>query len=294
MSAALEPIAEPPAAEDGALLRAFGEVTERRFGLWRTSRQLPSLERRLEHTLRACQLTPAQGWSLVRALESAPEEAPWVQCAANVVPNQSTSFFRDAVQLEALVEALATRPTQQLRLLSAGCSSGEEPYSLAMLALGGLVHQRGTQVEITGLDVSAAVLAQAERARYPERTISRTRELGPAGWVERWMRYDGDHYEVKGAPRQMVQFVQRNLALPRALDGLGDFDAIICRNVLLYFAPDRARGVVRALASHLTPGGMLMLGPTEVLPELPTPGTERVRLGPWTALRAVEGERCVG
>ena len=294
MRTLLEPIAEPTAAADGALLRAFGEVTERRFGLWRTSRQLPSLERRLEHTLRACQLTAEQGWSLVRTLESAPEEAPWVQCAANVVPNQSTSFFRDAVQLEALVEALAMRPAQQLRLLCAGCSSGEEPYSLAMLALEGLVHQRGTQVEVTGLDVSAAVLAQAERARYGERSISRTRELGPSDWVERWMRPEGDQYELKGAPRQMVQFVQRNLALPHPLAGLGTFDAIICRNVLLYFAPDRAREVVKELASHLVPGGLLMLGPTEVLPEPTAPGTERVRLGPWTALRAEEAIRCAG
>src|SRR5690606_31314817 len=272
----------------------FGEVTERRFGLWRTSRQLPSLERRLEHTLRACQPTPAQGWSLVRTLESAPETSPWVQCAANVVPNQSTSFFRDAVQLQALIGALAGRTTQHLRLLSAGCSSGEEPYSLAMLALEGLVPLRGTQVEITGLDVSAAVLAQAERARYAERSISRTRELGPAGWVERWLRADGEQYELKGAPRQMVQFVQRNLATPTALDGLGAFDAIICRNVLLYFAPDRARQVVEALVAHLAPGGLLMLGPTEVLPEPAAPGTERVRLGPWSALRAGEGLRCAG
>jgi chemotaxis protein methyltransferase CheR len=289
-----EPTEEATVEPDGALLRAFGEVTERRFGLWRTSRQLPSLERRLEHTLRACQLTAAQGWSLVRTLESAPEESPWVQCAANVVPNQSTSFFRDAVQLEALIEALATRPGQKLRLLSAGCSSGEEPYSLAMLALEGLVHQRGTQVDIVGLDVSAGVLAQAERARYGERSISRTRELGPSGWVERWMRPEGDQYELKGAPRQMVQFVRRNLAVPHALAGLGFFDAIICRNVLLYFAPDRTREVVQELAAHLAPGGLLMLGPTEMLPEPPAPGTERVRLGPWTALRAEEAFRCAG
>lgn len=289
-----EPIAEPTSVADGALLRAFGEVTERRFGLWRTSRQLPSLERRLEHTLRACQLTREEGWRLVRTLESAPEEAPWVQCAANVVPNQSTSFFRDQVQLETLIDSLAKRPGQQLRLLSAGCSTGEEPYSLAMLALEGLVHQRGTQVEITGLDLSAAVLAQAERGRYDERAIARTRGLGPTDWVERWMRADGDHYELRGAPRQMVRFVQRNLVLPNPLEGLGSFDAIVCRNVLLYFTPERAREVVVVLAAHLTPGGLLMLGPTEVLPEPTAPGTEKVRLGFWSALRAREVVRCAG
>lgn len=274
---------------DGALLRAFGEAAERRFGLWRTSRQLPSLERRLAQTLRACELDAGEGWALVRALESAPDDAPWVLRAADVVPNQSTSFFRDAVQLEALFAALAARRPQQLHLLSAGCATGEEVYTLAMLALESLVHTQGTHVAVTGLDLSAGALARAHRARYSPEAVARAQAGGPEGWVDRWMRRDGGQLELRGAPRQMASFVRRNLAVPGALEGLGPFDAIVCRNVLLYFAPSRARQVVESLVARLVPGGLLILGPAEVLPEELPAGTERLMLGSWSALRMLEG-----
>jgi chemotaxis protein methyltransferase CheR len=103
------------------------------------------------------------------------------------------------------------------------------------------------------------------------------------------MRRDGGQLELRGAPRQMASFVRRNLAVAGAMDGLGPFDAIVCRNVLLYFAPERARRVVDALVARLVPGGLLILGPAEVLPEQLPPGTERLMLGPWSALRSLGG-----
>jgi chemotaxis protein methyltransferase CheR len=177
-----------------------------------------------------------------------------------------TYFFRNADQLRAFDEVVlaaharsASRST--LRILSAGCASGEEAYSLAMLVRdreGALAHD----VSIRGIDLNATMLDKAVRTRYAAWSLRET----PASAKERWFRADGRDFLLDPSIREMVAFEERNLAeddpsfwRPEA------FDVVFCRNVIMYFTPEAARAVVARIARSLAPGGFLFLGSAETL-----------------------------
>ena len=177
-----------------------------------------------------------------------------------------TYFLRNAAQFRALAEvALPARVEarsayRRLRLLSAGCSSGEEAYSLAMIARERV--DAGWDVSILGIDINAAALDRAARGRYSSWSLRET----PDDVRRRWFRSDEREHTLNPSIRSAVRFEQKNLAdeerdlwLPEA------YDVIFCRNVLMYFTPDGAREVIRALSRALAPGGYLFLGHAETL-----------------------------
>jgi chemotaxis protein methyltransferase CheR len=148
------------------------------------------------------------------------------------------------------------------RVLSAGCSTGEEAYSLAILARESLRVDTG-RLFITGVDLNPRAIERARGAHYAPWAMRET----PDSLRERWFHALPDHgaaprAEVRGA----VLFEERNL-----LDedpgfwAPGSFDVILCRNVLIYFSPETARRAVARLEQALTPGGFLFLGPSENL-----------------------------
>ncbi len=190
-----------------------------------------------------------------------------IQALARQLTVGETYFLRNAAQFRALAEvALPERLEvrsghRQLRLLSAGCSSGEEVYSLAMIVRERLVDP-GWNVSILGVDVNASVLERAALARYSAWSLRET----PEDVRRRWFQAVGREYVVDPAIRSAVRFEQRNLAdeerdlwIPEA------YDIIFCRNVLMYFTPERAREVVGRLARALAAGGYLFLGHAETL-----------------------------
>jgi len=169
-----------------------------------------------------------------------------------------TSFFRHPEQLAALAAHLGPRPAP-LRLWSAGCASGEEAYSLAiaMLEAG-----RGTRGDaVLGTDVSERALAAARRAAYGPRALRKVDPAAAARWLE---PPDAEGARRPTAPvRAQVSFARHNLVRDPPAPA-GAFDAILCRNVLIYFEPVVAAGVLRRLADALRPGGALVLGPVEL------------------------------
>ena len=178
-----------------------------------------------------------------------------------------TYFFRHMDQFRAfaevaLPEARATRgPTRTIRILSAGCATGEEPYSLAML-----VRERGTDfignVEIHALDINSAVLAKAARALYSPWSLRET----PEDSQKRWFKAVGKEFALDATIRSAVTFHAVNL-----IDDSKDIwapqrnDVIFCRNVLMYFTEDAAQDLVKRLTRSLAPGGHLFLGHAETL-----------------------------
>jgi chemotaxis protein methyltransferase CheR len=191
-----------------------------------------------------------------------------------------TYFLRHPEQLEgllrhALVPAPADRP---LLIWSAGCATGEEPYSVAMLLLEA---GRGRAADrILATDVSARALAAAREGLYGEWSL---RRLGPAR-RERFFERAGRRLAVSAAVRQPVEFRAHNLVHDPP-PGLG-FDVILCRNVLIYFTPERALEVLERLAGALAPGGWLLLGPVEAplaaplgLEQVEVPGAALLRKG---------------
>jgi chemotaxis protein methyltransferase CheR len=178
-----------------------------------------------------------------------------------------TYFFRNSEQFRALIEIVvparmrAARRGRRLKILSAGCASGEEAYSLA-IALRDALPDPDWPVEIRAVDLSEASLAKAARARYSPWALRET----PADIRRRWFRSSGREVVLSPDARALVQFENRNLACDdAALWQPQSFDVVFCRNVIMYFATDQAGALLTRLARSLRPGGYLFLGHAETL-----------------------------
>jgi len=177
-----------------------------------------------------------------------------------------TFFFRqrddlDAIPWPALLARARARGSATVRVWVAGCSTGEEAYTLAVLASEAL----GTPPPVTLLasDLSAAALRRAEAARYGERSVRHVE----GDLRARHLARDGSAWSVREHVRRVVTFQQHNL-VTEAPPG-ERFDLILCRNVLIYFDAPTVERVVRALERALAPGGMLVLGAADRLCRLP-------------------------
>jgi chemotaxis protein methyltransferase CheR len=178
----------------------------------------------------------------------------------NAIVVLESAFFRTPEHFEAIARTIVPelqRSGLPLRLWSAGCAAGEEPYSLAMV-----LHRYGMlseQLELWGTDISTDAITQAQRGRYPAATVQIPAEYEP--YVVRY----GPELEVIPELRQRVRFGVLNLVNTDAVHQMAPMGVILCRNVLLYFAPDVRRRVVQSLVDALVPGGYLFVGGTETL-----------------------------
>lgn len=177
-----------------------------------------------------------------------------------------TYFFRHYDQYVAFREVMlcdgerGVRPDRPPRILSAGCSTGEEPYSLAMLMAS--LGPAWSDTAIIGADLNPAAVRHAEQGRYGTWSLRET----PPGHVARYFRQDGKEFTLDSAIRRAVRFTTANLAC--AGDAIWceePFDVIFCRNVIMYFTPEVQRAVVARLARLLAVGGYLVLGHAETL-----------------------------
>ncbi len=182
-----------------------------------------------------------------------------------------THFFRVAPQIAALRELvlpdlLARRATQRrLDCWSAGCSSGEEPYTLAIVLHEALPAAASWQLRILATDLSAPALDMARRASYREWSFRET----PAAIRQRYFERVGDTWRLHDTIRQMVRFAPLNLVadpLPAPTPEIAAFDLILCRNVTIYFNVAVTQQLYRRFAAALAPGGWLILGPSDPPP----------------------------
>ncbi|TAM73843.1 protein-glutamate O-methyltransferase CheR [bacterium] len=183
----------------------------------------------------------------------------------SVLTNNETYFFRERAQLRALVgsvleEILKERPARPLRIWSAACSSGEEPYSLAITLMesGRL---RNGDFEIYASDISDRVLALAQRGSYQSLSFRATEP----GMLQRYFEPIGNEQKLKGDVKRHVRFFRLNLLDEQAMAAVQAMDAIFCRNVLIYFDRPTQKRVVESFAKRLTQRGFLFLGHAESL-----------------------------
>ncbi len=179
-----------------------------------------------------------------------------------------TYFFRDRGQsdllrLRLLPELIGRRrAAKTLRLWSAGCASGEEAYSLAILVDMLLPERDGWDIFILGSDINATALAKARRGRYGQWSF----RITPPELQQRYFRSSGDEWELDERIRRMVSFRAGDLVSEPCPGGeLRDMDLILCRNVFIYFGTDAVRAVADKLAAALSEGGYLMTGHTELM-----------------------------
>ncbi len=183
----------------------------------------------------------------------------------NAITINETYFFRAPGHLEVLEQYILPewlRTKQQIRIWSAGCSSGEEPYTLAIF-LRDRIQPRYpyARFEIIGTDINTNVLQQARQGIYGDYAVRNV----PPEYLQRYFVRQGDRYQVCDEIRKMVQFQVLNLADPVAMNAMRNFDLIICANVLIYFDDNMKRRVVQSFYRSLVPGGYLFVGFSETL-----------------------------
>ena len=176
--------------------------------------------------------------------------------------NQETSFFRDAQVFDLMVEAvaLAEAGRRRVRIWCAGCSTGQEPLSLAMLFAERTETSGAPMPEIVATDVSEAALARARSGRFSQFEIQRGL---PVRRMIRWFDTTGSDWIAKPELVKLITFRRMNLVSDQPPPGR--FDIVLCRNVLLYLSADTKGQVFPRIAAALNPGGKLVLGAGETV-----------------------------
>lgn len=182
----------------------------------------------------------------------------------DLLTTNKTSFFREARHFEFLREAVLPSLTadRPVRIWSAGCSTGEEPYTLVMLLREAWTDFARRDVRVLATDLSTRVLTRAAEGRYTESVL---REVPPP-LRSRYFERDGDDFRVRSSLRAPICFARLNLM--EAWPMKGPFDAIFCRNVMIYFDRPTQERLINRFWKLLRPGGHLFVGHSESLTPL--------------------------
>ncbi|HEX7624353.1 MAG TPA: CheR family methyltransferase [Anaeromyxobacteraceae bacterium] len=248
---------------DPAQLEELRRIVARRLGLQLDEGKLGLLGGVAAKRLHALGDVSVDAW-LLRLDARHPDEVAYL---AERLTVGETYFFRNTNDLAAFAEvvlphrAAARKNERRLRLLSAGCSSGEEAYTLAMVVRD-IPSLHGWDVAVRGVDLNPLAIAKATAGRYEPWSLRQT-EPGPS---QRFFEASGREFRVRPEVRGMVSFEQGNLVDDTSAPWApGAFDVVFCRNVTMYFAPEVTRRVIDRIASSLAPGGYLFLGHAETL-----------------------------
>jgi chemotaxis protein methyltransferase CheR len=191
-------------------------------------------------------------------------ELDLARAVLEAMTTNETFFFRDKVPFELLRSVLLPRAVAakggrgRIRIWCAAASSGQEPYSVAMLVDAIRPELGGCGVEILATDISTEMLARAENGRYTQYEVQRGLPIELL--LRHFTKVDRD-WQISEPIRRMVQF--RPLNLTKAFDHLGPFDIVICRNVLIYFDAATRTDVMERLADALNPEGAVLFGSAE-------------------------------
>jgi chemotaxis protein methyltransferase CheR len=248
-----------PAAD----LKLLGDLIQERFGLTFEGVRQDILAARLSPRLRELHLDSPRAY--YEYLRFHPQRDAEFDRLPVLVTNNETYFFRETRQFEVLVEHVvperrAGSPARSLRLLSAGCSSGEEPYSVG-IALHNAGHAPGRVWDIDGCDLNPERIARAREAVYEEGSL----RACDAEARRRYFTQEGDRFRLRERYRVGVRFFQSNLLSPGFALERDAYDVVLCRNLLIYFGDAAFDRLVGLLARSLVPGGYLFLGHSESL-----------------------------
>ena len=245
-------------AADYAFLADF---LRRRSGLSITSEKTYLIESRLKPVaLRSGFKTATE---LVRRLRS--EDEALARTVTEAMTTNETSFFRDKVPFDQFRDAmlpalLAARQSEmRLRIWCCAASSGQEPYSVAMI-IDGVAHLGGWTIDIVASDINAEMIDRAKEGLYSQFEVLRGL---PIQLLARHLHHEGGEWRISSSIRKRVQFEVFNLL--DSFEPLGQFDVIFCRNVLIYFDQPLKHDVLGRLSDALAPDGYLVLGSAETM-----------------------------
>jgi chemotaxis protein methyltransferase CheR len=261
---------DPGVPMSDAELRLLAEVIHGHCGIVFGEGMRHILRRRLAPRLAALGLASFAEYH--RYLRYAPARAAELEHVVERVTTHETYFFREPGSLAALADEILPelyrrRPRgRRLTIWSAGCATGEEAYTAAILVVdSGLFGD--WEVRVFGSDVSRRVVAVARQGLYGRSSFRATDERQ----LRRWFREEDGKQRVRDEVRGLVSFGHLNLLDEDMLAVIGEVDVILCRNVLMYFDLPVRQRVASSFARKLVPGGYLLLGHSESLLSVSTP-----------------------
>jgi chemotaxis protein methyltransferase CheR len=245
----------------------FQALIYRESGIWLSEAKTALLTGRLSKRLRALELGNFSEY--YQCVETDEEER---RTMLDAITTNETHFFREPVHFQFLEQRVLPawqasanegRRTRAVRVWSAGCSTGQEAYSLAMLLTDRLPAVEGWSVEILATDISRRVLTIAEEGVWDN---AKAREIPPHYLRSFMLKGLGENQgKIKAAPAiRVVRLLRLNLS-DEKYPAIGKFDLIFCRNVLIYFDAESRKRVVGQLLNHLVPDGYLFVGHAESL-----------------------------
>lgn len=206
----------------------------------------------------------------IKYLKFDPKRGDELNTLFELATTNETSFFRDMKQLEAFqgnvlkekIEEQRAAGKLELNIWSAGCSSGEEPYTLSILLHETLrMELPRWKIKITAVDLSPAMIERAKLGVYGEYAFKTT----PDEIKSRYFTQEGDSWKIKPPVARLISFQQMNLNEPLSLKRVPRSHIVFCRNVIIYFDVDMKKRVVSSFYDNLLPGGYMMLGHSEAL-----------------------------
>jgi len=240
------------------------EVVRTQVGTDLTGYSRSVLSRRIAERLTHWRLDADQYVSLCRSDTK--------ECAtlADTLAIHVSSFFRNPIVFEILAQSVLPRLMEEkdeIRVWSAGCAAGEEPYSIAILIQEEIRKSRRSNIQpmIFATDVNREILKAAETARYPRESLNDTR----LGWVNTYFSSEKEGFQLCSDVKKMVHFSEGDLLSKQtgapAESIFGSFDLILCRNILIYFTKENQKQILQRLYASLAKGGTLVLGDSETL-----------------------------
>ena len=252
-----------PSIQRDQLLQ-FQNLIFRACGLWFNDSKLPILENRIKMRLRE---TGAQDpLEYYNRLASSDVDRAELSTLINLLTTNETYFYRCESQIDsfrtivlpALAEKKVAAGDRSIKIWSAGCSTGEEPYTLGICLMETIQFHSIWDLRICATDISTEVLGRALEGVYNRRAVERL----PEEYLKKYFRQEGDRYVMNNTVKKFVEFEYVNL-----VDSYfeTDFDVIFCRNVLIYFKDETKSEILNKFYDSLKDNGYLFLGPTEMI-----------------------------
>jgi len=246
------------------------DLIYKRCGIFFNENKRYLIEKRLGGRLAALNLKSFEDYYYYLVYDNA-REAEVNRLIGCIVTNE-TSFYRDRAQLNGFINDLMPEilkqkskdPLKNLHIWSSASSTGEEPYTLAMMLMEHGLHLKGWRIRVTGSDISDGVLCSAKRGVYDGYSLRNT----PDDVKKKYFFKTGDTYSVVKNVKDVVSFKKINMIDRAGMASVRGVDVVFCRNVLIYFDDRAKKSVFTHIYDSLRPGGYLVLGFSESLQNL--------------------------
>lgn len=245
-------------------VRRFCEFLYRRTGMSFSDSKRYYIDRRLAERIAATNAPSFQAYFALLRSDADHE----IEYLINAFTVNETYFYREDHQLRCMTSDLLgdllkrKRPGQPIRIWSIPCSTGEEPYSIAIWLMENWKEVDLYNIEIVGSDIDTRALKSAAEGIYGNRALMRLTQDVIKRYFE---RLDDDRYQIDPGLKNSVQFTQANLIDPQVMARFRGFDIVFCRNVLIYFDDASRRIAAESLFDCLNPGGYICLGHSETM-----------------------------